>query len=269
MNRKGLKLAAKQCITEAKGPVKKVSLLYIAVMVIIMGVDIATTFLMDSKGSGSHISDSISSAVGTYVTVYGLSLVLQALMILLEAGFTVYALRLSRNEEFHCKILLEGTQEWLRVICFYILRTIYMALWSFAFAIPMALVVSPLVIAGMDGAIPQELSIAILVLLSMALSVFISLRYWGGFFVLMDHPEMTSTEALNHTKELCRHHRWELFKLELSFIPTILLCTITVGIMLIWKLPYIMATYAHTYHQLTIRYDQRTAYYQRQFHTPE
>lgn len=269
MNRKGLKMAAAQCTADAKGPVKKVSLLYVIVMVVILCVDIATTFLSNSTSATSHISDSLSLTVSTYVTVYGLSLVLQALMVLLEAGYTVFALALSRNEEFDWKVLLSGTRDWLRVICFYILRSIYMALWSFAFAIPMGLVISPLMLAGMDGMLPQALPAAILVLLSIALSVFISLRYWGGFFVLMDHPEMTSTQALNHTRDLCKHHRWELFKLELSFVPTLLLCTITVGILLIWKLPYIMATYAHAYHYLTMAYNQRSSFYQQQFHTPE
>lgn len=265
MNRKGLKMAAKQCVSDAKGPVKKVSLIFVLALVVILGADIATTFLSNGNSSTSHISDSLSMTVSTYVTVYGISLILQVLLILLEAGYTVFALRLSRNEEFDCKVLLEGSHSWLRVICFYLLRTIYTALWSFALAIPMSLVVSPLLLAGIDGAFPQELAIAVLGLLSVALSVFVSLRYWGGFFVLMDHPEMSATEALNHTKLLCHHHRWELFKLELSFLPTYVLCAITLGILMIWKLPYIMATYAHTYHHLTISYEQRRSYYQQQY----
>lgn len=265
MNRKGLKMAAKRCIAEAKGPVKKVSLLFILSLVVIMGVDIATSFLMNDNSSGSYISDSVSSAVGTYVIVYGFSLVLQALMILAEAGYTVFALRLSRNEEFDCRVLLSGSRDWLRVICYYILRTVYMALWSFAFAIPMGIVLAPLAIPMSEGTVPQELFIVVVVLMSIVISVFISLRYWGGFFALMDHPEMNSSQALNYTKNLCKYHRWELFKLEMSFVPTILLCTITAGVLLVWKLPYIMATYAHAYHYLTISYEQRHNYFQQQY----
>lgn len=269
MNRTGLKLAAKQCIAEAKGPVKKVSLIYLISLVVIMGIDIASTLLSEGGNGGSHISDSLSSAVGIYVVVYGFSLILQCIMWLVEAGYTVFSLKLSRNEDFDCKVLLSGAQDWLRVICFYVIRAIYLSLWSFVYAIPLGLLVSPLALAFANGDISQTVFIGIVALLSIILSLIISLRYWGGFFVLMDHPEMRASEALGYTKELCRHQRWDLFKLELSFLPTILLCVITVGVMLIWKLPYIMATYAHAYHHMVICYKQRINYHDQQFYSHE
>lgn len=260
MNRKGLKRAAKQCIAEAKGPVKKVSLLYILSIVVILALDLAISEFSGSGSSSRHISDGISSTVSTYVTVYGFSLALQALMILLEAGFTCFALKLSRNEEFSAGVLLDGFRDWFRVICFYLLQTLYMALWTFVLVIPVALVVSPLALGVMEGTVDQIVLYLVAGILSVLISLFLSLRYWGGFFVLMDHPEMTAGQALTHTKDLCKHHRLQLFGLELSFLPLILLSVLTLGILLIWKLPYIMATYAHTYHQLTIRYYQRTSY---------
>lgn len=262
MNRRGLKAAAKQCVADAKGPVIKVSLVYVILSLVIVGIDIATTLLSEKTGTSSHISDSLSLAVGTYVTVYGLSLVLQAAMVLLQAGYTIFALRLSRNEEFDCKVLFEGARQWLRAICFYILRGVYMALWSLVYAIPIGIVLSPLGIPVAEGTLSQEVFMVIVVLVAIIPSVLVALRYWGGFYVLMDHPEMTSSMALTYTKVLCKHHRWELFKLEVSLLPTMLLCVITLGILMIWKLPYIEATHAHAYHYLSMCYEQRARFYQ-------
>lgn len=269
MNRKGLKAAARQCIAEAKGPVIKVSLLYVIITALIMGIDIATTLLSDGTSASTHISDSLSLTVSTYVTVYGLSLVLQAVLVFLQAGYAVFTLRLSRNEEFDCGVLLSGVRDWLRVICFYILRAVYTGLWSLVYAIPMGLVMSPLAIPVAEGTLSEEVFMGIVVLVAIIPSVLVALRYWGGFYVLMDHPEMTSSEALAYTKVLCKHHRWELFKLEVSLLPTMLLCVITVGILLIWKLPYIEATHVHAYHQLNIFYEQRLNAYRSRFQTPE
>jgi uncharacterized membrane protein len=39
----------------------------------------------------------------------------------------------------------------------------------------------------------------------------------------------------------------QLFLLDLSFLPWLVLCACTGGILLIWKLPYIVTTYAHAY----------------------
>lgn len=262
MNRRGLKAAAKQCVADAKGPLIKVSLIYVILSLVIVGIDVATTLLSEKTGTSTHISDSLSLAVSTYVTVYGLSLVLQAVAVLLQAGYTVFALRLSRNEEFDIKVLFSGCRDWLRVICFYILRTVYTALWSLVYAIPMGIVITPLAFPLAEGTLSQEVFMGIVLLLAIIPSVLVALRYWGGFYVLMDHPEMTSSMALAYTKALCKHHRWELFKLEMSLLPTMLLCVITLGILSIWKLPYIEATHAHAYHYLSMCYEQRVRFYQ-------
>ena len=67
------------------------------------------------------------------------------------------------------------------------------------------------------------------------------------FFVLAENPEMTAREALKESKRIMKGHRWQLFCLEISFIGWILLSILTLGIALIWVMPYTQAAYASFY----------------------
>ena len=51
--------------------------------------------------------------------------------------------------------------------------------------------------------------------------------------------------------------RGELVLMDLSFVPWALLCTLTCGVLLIWKLPYMVCTYAHAYRYMLEDYGVR------------
>lgn len=254
MNRKRLKEAARQCIAEAQGPVKKTALCWLLSVAAIILLNFASSELSVSSGSG-YISDTISSTVTTYVTTYGIALILQLLLTLLEAGLVIFGLRLSRNEEFSCGVLLEGFHDFLRVICYYILKNIYISLWSIPLGILMGLALSPVIVSS-GGTIPSW-AYALVSICSVLAVFLISYRYRGGFFALMDDPSLSASGALKHATAINKPYRGRLFLLDLSFIPTLLLCVLTCGVLLVWKLPYITATYAHAYHQMNLGYQQR------------
>ncbi|MBR3941833.1 MAG: DUF975 family protein, partial [Clostridia bacterium] len=69
-------------------------------------------------------------------------------------------------------------------------------------------------------------------------------------YVLAEHPELTARQCLRHSKHMMRGHKFELFVLELSFIPWNLLVLITLGIMGIWVGPYMEATKVNFYHSI-------------------
>jgi len=256
MNRKSLKQAARQCIRDARGGVKRVTIVYLLVVLLLAAVEVGITFLGESAPqSGKYLSDSISSTVGISVAAYGISLCIQFVLILLEAGYTLFALRLSRNEEFTTGVLLEGLGGFFRIIGFYILRNLYTALWMMVAVLP-ASVILGIIAGGMGSMLPMPVISTVAVAVSAAGGLWAYYRYWGSFFVLMDAPELGISETLRHTININRGYRVKLFLLDMSFIPTILLCTITCGILLVWKLPYIQATYAHAYHQMHLTYQQ-------------
>ena len=70
-------------------------------------------------------------------------------------------------------------------------------------------------------------------------------------FILADHPEMTANEAITASRKLMDGHKWELFVLSLTFIGWQLLCALTLGIGLLWLVPYQNAALAAFYREIS------------------
>ena len=76
------------------------------------------------------------------------------------------------------------------------------------------------------------------------------LSYSMAFYILAENPNMTAREALNESKRITNGHKMDLFVLGLSFIPWLLLVTVTCGIAGIWVAPYMELTYTNFYHEI-------------------
>lgn len=66
-------------------------------------------------------------------------------------------------------------------------------------------------------------------------------------YILADHPDMTAREALRTSKIMTDGHKGELFVLSLSFVGWFLLIPPTLGLIMIWLVPYAQTTYANYY----------------------
>lgn len=76
------------------------------------------------------------------------------------------------------------------------------------------------------------------------------LSYSMTGYILLDNPEMSNNAAIEESMRMMDGHKWQLFKLILSFIGWILLSIITLGIALIWVVPYMQSTLARFYTEL-------------------
>ncbi len=110
-----------------------------------------------------------------------------------------------------------GAEKFGRAVLLQLLISIFTALWSLLFIIPG-------IIAGY--------------------------RYSMAFYILADNDNISALDALNASKEMMRGHKWQLFKLHLSFIGWIILCIITLGIGFIFLSPYINTAQANFYEYL-------------------
>lgn len=77
-----------------------------------------------------------------------------------------------------------------------------------------------------------------------------SLAYSMTYYISKDHPEYSIDQCIEESRRMMYGHKWELFVLSLSFMGWILLSVITLGIGLLWVVPYMNATIAHYYEQL-------------------
>ncbi len=78
------------------------------------------------------------------------------------------------------------------------------------------------------------------------------ISYSQAFYVLAEHPEMSGKEALDESIVIMDGHKMDYFVLMLSFIPWMLLGSITCGIALLYVIPYMNATLVNFYEAIRL-----------------
>ena len=77
-------------------------------------------------------------------------------------------------------------------------------------------------------------------------------------YLLKEHPELKSTQAITMSRRLMNGHKWNAFVLDLSFLGWFLLSALTFGILHIFYVgPYVQATDAELYKAVTAEYSAR------------
>ena len=74
--------------------------------------------------------------------------------------------------------------------------------------------------------------------------------YSFSTYILAENKNKPALECIKESQEMTNGHKMDLFVLNLSFIGWILLANLTFGILYIWLLPYIQATFANAYQSL-------------------
>lgn len=111
---------------------------------------------------------------------------------------------------------------WKVAIITRIARTLYILLWTLLFIIP---------------------------------GIIASYNYALTDYILAENPELTTKEALELSKKMMYGHRFRLFCLEFSFIGWAFLCVLSLGIGLIWLMPYTEAAKAAFYRDVSFQYN--------------
>jgi uncharacterized membrane protein len=101
-----------------------------------------------------------------------------------------------------------------------------------------------------DGAfVYWEFSAAlpVVTILSVILYLYLTIRLSMVPYLLADNPELSVIEALSASFRLTRGRVFELFVMQLSFLPWVWFVAITLLFGLIYLSPYVQATYAAYY----------------------
>ena len=69
-------------------------------------------------------------------------------------------------------------------------------------------------------------------------------------YILEDRPELSGDKAIEESMRLMDGHKWQLFCLHLSFIGWALLCILTLGIGILWLVPYMQTAQAAFYEDI-------------------
>lgn len=115
-----------------------------------------------------------------------------------------------------------------------------------------AVVMTPMVVLMAAVLITEEYRIAMMFfnvysVLIGAAGIYISLTYGLFYMILAEDPEKTVLQALEESRRLMKGNRGRLFMLLLSFLGWIFMAYLTLGIGLLWLIPYIGCTFCSFY----------------------
>lgn len=224
-----LKYDAKKLL---KGRWKDAILLnFIPTVILIIITSVFTAFIIalvfySDTGFGSWVNNSMMSDDGNG---NGTSNVGSAMLsTLFTVGISFTFLDWFRNPSMKIHPIKDGLQVFskkyfLRVLFIYVISTIFITLWSLLFIIP---------------------------------GIIKSYAYSQAYLIYKDrskqrpNEKISSLDCITESKNLMKGHKWRLFVLDLSFIGWGILSVLSLGIGLIWLLPYVNATKVAFYEDL-------------------
>ena len=90
----------------------------------------------------------------------------------------------------------------------------------------------------------------VLMAVGMCIYLPLALGLSQSYYLLLDFPQYSATELMKLSFRIMKGHKWELFCLQLSFLPLGLLCLLSFGIGTLWLSPYMNMT--QTYYFLDL-----------------
>jgi len=212
LSRIELKMDAKAKIKAAIPPPYLTTLAYLIIMIIIGAINNVLNSRFDPIVN--NFTNGITAPAFSNTLLY--SMIFMVLLSLvsgfINVGYTWYALRISRGMHAVFSNLLDVFNLPLKIIGLSVMVTVFTLLW-------MLLLIVPGIIAAYS--------------------------YRQAFYILHDNPDYSIMQCIAESKAMMKGHKRALFVLDLSFIGWQLLCVLTMGVLLIWILPYVYVTYAN------------------------
>ena len=126
-------------------------------------------------------------------------------------------LKLTRNEDFEIGEVFEGFHIIGKAIWLEILMSVFTMLWSLLLVIP---------------------------------GIIKAYSYSMAPYILAENPDMAANDAIKESMRIMDGHKMDLFVLQLSFIGWMILTSLTFGILGIYTVPYMNATFANFYNSV-------------------
>jgi len=246
-DRRQLKRTAGAAIHDGKPSIVLIGLVFILLCLVLEFLSMkvsgdldALRSMTDSMLSGGEmiVPETESSVAGDILT-FALSL----MSVMLSVGFTIACLNTARRTGAAYGNLFESFGMLLRAFCVLFLRSLILSLWAMIAVLPMAWFMTS------DG-LQQLLPLLCLPLMYPAVRAFYGYRQ--AVYLMIDNPKLNAVQCLQASRQLMEGHKWELFKLDLSFIGWFLLCAIP--LVTVWVLPYTSVCYALYHDDILNRY---------------
>lgn len=250
INRKQLKRRMLDAIHDGKTNIVWIALAFLALTLILQVLSMSVsgelaalgTMMEEMLATGTATVPAVESPAGSAILV----LAIDIMLIMLNVGFSVACLSTARRQGASVGNLFDGFSRFLRAICVNLLQSLVLTAWMMVYAVPVSFIVT----IGGDTGLFAFAPLTCLPLLIPAVRAFYNYRQ--AVYLMLDHPELSAFGCLRVSRELMSGHKWELFKLDLSFIGWLLLELIPLAS--IWVVPYTQVCYAGYYDILVKQY---------------
>ena len=231
IDRKALKLTARQSMQGKKPSVYVVAAIYIAILTILSALVYALTgmdqyfeYLMQIMPVNPYVSlDNLFSAVPVIRPAAAvLIVVIAAVRYAIDVGFMSYCLKISRDDKGDIKSLFDSFAFFFKVLWLRILSAVLVLLWSLLLIVP---------------------------------GVIAYYSYRQAFYILLDNPELGAMECIRQSRRMMDGYKTQLFILDLSFLGWFFVdyaieALATLRLFSIWLSPYAGITRAGFYNLL-------------------
>ncbi len=220
INRISLKEDAKAKVAAAIPSTTLPTLGFLIIMAVLSGIERNLDTRFDSwyNGIRFYIWDMGPFPVFNFTRIMAYSalfiILLRLISDILSSGYSWYALRISRSIHAVFSNIFDPLNMIFKVLGLTIVISVFCFLWSLLLVIP---------------------------------GIIAAYSYRQAYYILFDHPDYGILDCIRESKRMMRGNKGELFVLDLSFIGWHIVCALTLGILYIWKLPYIEVTYAGFY----------------------
>ncbi len=172
------------------------------------------------------------TGMATEVVFFPLTIILSAALGIFNVGVTLYFLNLTCKKCYHSSNLLYGFQTNPgKSFLLSLVVTLVSALCLFPFRILAMQLQYGQTIAWSDLLLSYLVGTLVYLLLSAGISQI--------YFLLLDFPDLSVKKILCKCWQIMKGAKWDYIKLQFSFLPLLLLGVLSLGIGLIWVLPYL------------------------------
>ena len=97
----------------------------------------------------------------------------------------------------------------------------------------------------------QNVFIALWMLLFIIPGIVKWYAYSMSLYLAHDHPDWDWKQCIDESRRIMNGNKWKLFVLDLSFLGWIIVGLLACGVGILWVAPYMQATHAEFYEELT------------------
>lgn len=239
-DRKELKKNAREAIRGTKPSPIWVTLVVLVILLVTQVLSLSLNGDLDAYAAMAEKAANgefvlIESSGSTGIFPWLLTLALDLMTMVISMGYALYTLRVSRRQNPGFGDVFDAFSMFLRVIVLSLLRSILLSLVSVTYVLP----------ATVLGLLMDPTIATVVCLPLMAPMFILAYAYRLSDFILLDTPGLPALQCLGLSRMAMRGKKWDMFKLDLSFLGWILLCLFPPAIL--WVRPYRQVTVAGYY----------------------